>query len=75
MCLAHQKQNNMSEEIKTKTLRGAEFLIKEQDLSSVFIPEELNEEQEMIRQSVRDFVEKTVGDKAHQLEYQPELIE
>jgi len=66
----------MSETIaKTKTLRGAEFLIKEQELASVFIPEELNEEQQMIRQTVSDFVEKQVGEKGNKIEHQPELLE
>jgi hypothetical protein len=36
----------MAEELKdTDVLKGGEFLIKETDPQSVFIPEELNEEQ------------------------------
>ena len=38
------------------TLKGGEFLIKETDANSVFIPEEFDEEQLMIAQSCRDFI-------------------
>ncbi len=41
-------------------LKGGEFLIKEQDTQSTFIPEEINEEQRMFREMTRDFLEKEV---------------
>ncbi len=41
-------------------LNGGEFLIKETDPMSIFIPEEWNEEQTMIAQSCSDFLEKEV---------------
>lgn len=41
----------------TKALKGGEFLIRESDAASTFIPEEFHEEQEMIRQMVEDFVQ------------------
>ena len=51
----------MSEEIKdTDVLKGGEFLIKDTDPQSVFIPEELNEEQRMMAEAAHDFVEKEI---------------
>jgi alkylation response protein AidB-like acyl-CoA dehydrogenase len=41
----------------SKALNGGEFLIKESDTASTFIPEEFHEEQQMIRQMVEDFVQ------------------
>ena len=40
----------------TDTLKGGEFLIKDSDYRQVFIPEEFNEEQLMIRQMAADFL-------------------
>ena len=54
----------MSEELKTaELLKGGEFLIKETDYQSVFIPEELNEEQRMMADSAKEFVEKEIWPK------------
>jgi alkylation response protein AidB-like acyl-CoA dehydrogenase len=44
----------------TVNLRSGEFLVKEVDAKDVFIPEEFNEEQRMIAQSCRDFMEAEV---------------
>jgi alkylation response protein AidB-like acyl-CoA dehydrogenase len=44
----------------TVSLRSGEFLVKEVDAKNVFIPEEFNEEQRMIAQSCRDFMEAEV---------------
>ena len=44
-------------EKKVTVLKGAEFLISDTDPQNTFIPEEVNEEQQMIRQMVRDFCE------------------
>ena len=41
-------------------LKSGEFLVKEVDANSVFIPEEFNEEQRMIAQTCRDFLEAEV---------------
>jgi alkylation response protein AidB-like acyl-CoA dehydrogenase len=57
-----------------KTLRGGEFLIKDQNVESIFIPEDLNEEQQMIRQTVEDFVFKEVGSKGNELQHQKDLL-
>lgn len=40
-----------------KNLKSGEFLIKETDPSIIFIPEMFNEEQLMIKQTIKDFIE------------------
>jgi len=42
------------------SLKGGEFLIRESEATSVFIPEEWNEEQRMIAQSAQDFLDAEV---------------
>jgi hypothetical protein len=37
------------------SIKGGEFLIKDIDASQIFIPEEFNEEQQMIAQTCVDF--------------------
>jgi alkylation response protein AidB-like acyl-CoA dehydrogenase len=44
----------------TVNLKSGEFLVKEVDAKDIFIPEEFNEEQRMIAQSCRDFMEAEV---------------
>ncbi len=41
-------------------IKGGEFLIRETDAQSVFIPEEWNEEQKMIAQTCQDFMDQEV---------------
>ncbi len=43
------------ETIKTELLKGGEFLIKNSDPQSVFIPEDLNEEQKMMTEAAGEF--------------------
>jgi alkylation response protein AidB-like acyl-CoA dehydrogenase len=63
----------MSEEIKTAAeLKGGEFLIKDTDPQSVFIPEELNEEQKMMNEAAREFVEKEIWPKLDAIDKQEE---
>ena len=50
----------MATETITKVLKGGEFLIKETDPEMVFIPEELSEEQKMMTDSAKEFVEKEI---------------
>ena len=50
----------MTTESKPKALQGGEFLIRESDPQDIFIPEEFNEEQRMIAQSAREFLEQNV---------------
>lgn len=58
----------------SKALRGGEFIIKDSDPTDSFIPEEFNEDQRMVRQMCRDFVAE-IGEKAHSLEAQVELMD
>ncbi len=46
--------------MEQKTIKGGEFLIKETTYHEVFIPEEFDEEQQMIAQTCRDFLEAEV---------------
>lgn len=58
----------------TKTLRGGEFLVKDTRPESIFIPEEFNEEQLMIRDMVRDFVENHIFPNSEKIEKQVDNI-
>ncbi len=61
----------MSDEITTtELLKGGEYLIKETDPQSVFIPEELNEEQKMMTESAQEFVEKEIWPKLDAIDKQ-----
>jgi len=51
-----------------KILKSGEFLVSETDPKDVFIPEEFNEEQQMIAQSCRDFLGAEVYPKMTELE-------
>ncbi len=51
-----------------RALKGGEFLIKDANHKSVFIPEEFNEEQKMIAQTCRDFTNTEVLPNIDQLE-------
>lgn len=59
--------------VKASVLKGGEFLIKESAAEDTFIPEDINEEQKMVRQMVRDFAKES-GEKPFQLESQVELM-
>ncbi len=50
----------MAEENKAEALKGGEFLIKETNPETVFIPEDINEEQKLMADTVREFVEKEI---------------
>jgi alkylation response protein AidB-like acyl-CoA dehydrogenase len=56
-------------------LKGGEFLIKDTDYLMNFTPEDLSEDQQIIRQSVRDFVEREVWQKGNILKEQVGLLE
>lgn len=52
-------------------LKGGQFLVKKSDAGQLFIPEDFSEEQHMIRETVRSFVEQEihpVTDRIEQLE-------
>ena len=61
--------------IENEALKGGEFIIKDTLAKDTFIPEELNEEQEMVRQMCKDFVQNDVKGKANKLDAQPSLVE
>jgi len=63
--------------IEQDGLKGGEYIIKDSHATGIFIPEELNEEQEMVRQMCNDFVENEVApnNKGQKLEFQAGLLE
>lgn len=50
------------------TLKGGEFIIKESHYEDVFTPEDFTEEQKMMRDSVKEFVEREMIPKREQFE-------
>jgi len=60
----------------SKTIKGGEFLIKETSYHDVFIPEEFDEEQQMIAQTCRDFLAAEVYPNLEKLDSHedPELM-
>ncbi len=60
---------------ETMVLKGGEFLIKDTDFLSNFTPEDLTEEQLLIRQAVKDFVERSIWKNGDKLECQVELLQ
>lgn len=51
-----------------KVLKSGEFLVSEVEAKDIFIPEEFNEEQKMIAQTCRDFLEAEVYPNLEQVE-------
>ncbi len=63
-------------DVNTKTaeqIRGGAFLIE--DAGEIFVPEECTEEQEMIRQMAKDFVDTHARVNGHILEQQVPLMD
>lgn len=59
----------MSKEVETtKAIKGGEFLIRETLAKEIFIPEEFNEEQKMIRQQCKDFLDKEVFNRLDEID-------
>jgi alkylation response protein AidB-like acyl-CoA dehydrogenase len=50
----------MSTELKTELLRGGQFLVKETKCEDVFTPEDFTEEQQMMKESVKEFIDREV---------------
>ncbi len=63
----------MNKTVAKNVLKGAEFIIKDAQPIDIFIPEEWDEEQQMIRQTVIDFVTQ-MGDKGKKIENQVNLM-
>jgi alkylation response protein AidB-like acyl-CoA dehydrogenase len=51
------------------SIKGGEFLIKDIDASQIFIPEEFNEEQQMIAQTCLDFLRTEVNPHLDEIDY------
>lgn len=66
------KTENMT--TTTKALKGGEFIIRDSSPGEVFIPEDFNADQDMVRQMVKDFVTE-MGEKANVLSEQVGLME
>jgi alkylation response protein AidB-like acyl-CoA dehydrogenase len=56
--------------VANDVLKGGEFLIRESQPEDIFIPEELSEEQLMVRQMTIDFIEQEVFPVAQKIEKQ-----
>lgn len=61
-------------EIKEEVLKGGEFVVKATDCQTVFIPEDANEEQLMIRDMVIDFVKNEIHPNEAKIEKQENNI-
>ena len=55
-------------ENKKELLRGGQFLVKETKAEDVFTPEDFNEEQKMMRDSVKEFVDREIWPKKEEFE-------
>lgn len=58
----------MSTEKNKEILRGGQFLIKETPCEAVFTPEDFTEEQKMMRDSVKEFVDREIWPKKEEFE-------
>lgn len=58
----------MSTELKTDILRGGQFLVKETKCEDVFTPEDFTEEQQMMKESVKEFIDREVWPKKERFE-------
>lgn len=61
--------------VKVATLKGGEFLVKETDPQSVFIPEDMTEEQQMVLEMCRDFIKNEVHTTPQKIENQVPLLD
>lgn len=57
-----------SAELKNELLRGGQFLVKETACEDVFTPEDFSEEQKMMRDSVKEFVDREIWPKKERFE-------
>ena len=58
--------------VQKSVLKGGEFIVKDAQPEDIFVPEEFNEEQLMIRDTVRDFLNTEVLPNAARIEKQEE---
>ncbi|MBN8703436.1 MAG: acyl-CoA dehydrogenase family protein [Bacteroidetes bacterium] len=64
----------MSTTSKTNAIKGGEFLVRDTEAKDIFIPEEWNEEQLMIAQSCKDFLEQEVYPNLEKIDKQEDDI-
>ena len=62
----------MSETLTTKPITGGEFLVRETSFNDIFIPEEFNEEQRMMKKTCEDFVTREIDSKLDAIDHQEE---
>src|SRR5688572_22004632 len=53
---------------KKAAIKGGEFLIRETQAHEIFIPEEFNEEQKMIQQQCKDFLQKEIFNRLDEID-------
>lgn len=58
----------MATSVETKAIKGGEFLIRETKAEEVFIPEQFSEEQKMIEQQCKDFLNKEVYPRLNEID-------
>ncbi len=65
-----------AEKTEKKAIKGGEFLVRETEANQVFIPEEWSEEQRMIAQTCRDFLQQEIYPKLDEIDSMehPELM-
>ena len=59
---------------KTAAIKGGEFLIRETLAGEIFIPEEFNEEQKMIQQQCKDFLDKEILNRLNEIDSMKKLV-
>jgi len=64
----------MSDKNQSQVLQGGEFVVKESQAKDTFIPEEFNEEQQMVKGMVVDFLETEVLPNIDKIEKQENNI-
>lgn len=66
----------MAATTEARAIKGGEFLIRETKAGEIFIPEEFNEEQQMIRQQCEDFLKKEIWPRLDEIDSMkhPELM-
>ncbi|AVR46696.1 acyl-CoA dehydrogenase [Christiangramia fulva] len=59
---------NTEQSTKIDILRGGQFLVKETDCNDVFTPEDFSEEQKMMKDSVKEFVDREIWPNKEEFE-------
>ncbi len=61
--------------LEKKLIAGGAYLIQDSNHSDIFVPEDFDEDQQMIRDMTREFVSKQARERGHLLEEQVSLME